>query len=148
MRGQYWLSRHFHYCCGIHEVQLSLNHQNSLVNSVTVLILQLAYGCGRKRRIIKYRPAAANLRRAEDRWVRIKDRNIYPDQELFHKFQVCVLGNSTIIEYGSTLYVGLQLKKNGRPHKAMVRTVSKSRKEAFLKLQKVSTCSLHYHEFL
>ena len=51
-----------------------------------------------------------------------------------------------IIEYGSTLYVGLQLKQNGRSYKAMVRTVSKSRKEAFLKLQKVS--SLHYHEFL
>ena len=49
-------------------------------------------------------------------------------------------------EYGSTLYVGLQLKQNGRPYKAMVRTVSKSRKEAFSKLQKVS--SLHYHEFL
>ena len=49
-----------------------------------------------------------------------------------------------IIEYGSTLYVGLQLKQNGRPYKAMVRTVSKSRKEAFLKLQKVS--SLHYHD--
>ena len=41
-----------------------------------------------------------------------------------------------IIEYGSTLYVGLQLKQNGRPYKAMVRTVSKSRKEAFSKLQK------------
>ena len=51
-----------------------------------------------------------------------------------------------IIEYGSTLYVGLQLKQNGRPYKTMVRTVSKSWKEAFLKLQKVS--SLHYHEFL
>ena len=51
-----------------------------------------------------------------------------------------------IIEYDSTLYVGLQLKQNGRPYKAMVRTVSKSRKEAFLKLQKVS--SLHYHAFL
>ena len=35
-----------------------------------------------------------------------------------------------IIEYGSTLYVGLQLKQNGCPYKAMV---SKSRKEAFLK---------------
>ena len=52
----------------------------------------------------------------------------------------------SIIEYGSTLYVGLQLKQNGRPYKAMVRTVSKSRKGAFLKLQKVS--SLHYHAFL
>ena len=51
-----------------------------------------------------------------------------------------------IIEYGSTLYVGLQLKQNGRPYKAMVRTVSKSWKEAFSKLQKVS--SLHYHAFL
>ena len=51
-----------------------------------------------------------------------------------------------VIEYGSTLYVGLQLKQNGRPYKAMVRTVSKSRKGAFLKLQKVS--SLHYHAFL
>ena len=51
-----------------------------------------------------------------------------------------------IIEYGSTLYVGLQLKQNGRPYKAMVRTVSKSRKVAFSKLQKVS--SLHYHAFL
>ena len=51
-----------------------------------------------------------------------------------------------IIEYGSTLYVGLQLKQNGRPYKAMVRTVSKSRKETFSKLQKVS--SLHYHAFL
>ena len=49
-----------------------------------------------------------------------------------------------IIEYSSTLYVGLQLKQNGRPYKAMVRTVSKSRKGAFLKLQKVS--SLHYHD--
>ena len=48
-----------------------------------------------------------------------------------------------IIEYSSTR---LQLKQNGRPYKAMVRTVSKSRKEPFLKLQKVS--SLHYHEFL
>ena len=54
--------------------------------------------------------------------------------------------NVHIIEYGSTLYVGLQLKQNGRPYKAMVRTVSKSWKEAFLKLQKVS--SIHYHEFL
>ena len=53
---------------------------------------------------------------------------------------------ASIIEYGSTLYVGLQLKQNGRPYKAMVRTVSKLWKEAFLKLQKVS--SLHYHEFL
>ena len=51
-----------------------------------------------------------------------------------------------VIEYGSTLYVGLQLKQNGRPYKAMVRAVSKSRKEAFSKLQKVS--SLHYHAFL
>ena len=51
-----------------------------------------------------------------------------------------------IIEYGSTLYVGLQLKQNGHPYKAMVRTVSKSRKEAFSKFQKVS--SLHYHAFL
>ena len=51
-----------------------------------------------------------------------------------------------IIEYSSTLYVGLQLKQNGHPYKAMVRTDSKSRIEAFIKLQKVS--SLHYHEFL
>ena len=51
-----------------------------------------------------------------------------------------------IIEYDSTLYVGLQLKQNGRPCKVMVRTVSKSRKEAFSKVQKVS--SLHYHAFL
>ena len=51
-----------------------------------------------------------------------------------------------IIEYDSTLYVGLQLKQNGCPYKAMVRTVSKSWKEAFLKLQKAS--NLHYHEFL
>ena len=43
-----------------------------------------------------------------------------------------------IIEYGSTPYIGLQLKQNGCPCKAMVRTVSKSRKEAFSKLQKVS----------
>ena len=55
------------------------------------------------------------------------------------------LYSTFIIEYNSTLYVGLQLKQNGRPYKAMVRTVSKSRKEAFLKLQKVS--SLHYHAF-
>ena len=54
--------------------------------------------------------------------------------------------NHLIIEYGSTLYVGLQLKQNGHPYKAMVTTVSKSRKEAFSKLQKVS--SLHYHVFL
>ena len=52
---------------------------------------------------------------------------------------------TSIIEYGSTLYVGLQLKQNGRPYKA-IRTVSKSWKEAFSKLQKVS--SLHYHEIL
>ena len=49
-----------------------------------------------------------------------------------------------IIEYSSTLYVGLQLKQNGRPYKAMVRTVSKSQKEAFSKLQKVSR--LHHHD--
>ena len=54
--------------------------------------------------------------------------------------------SDTIIEYGSTLYVGLQLKQNGRPYKAMVRIVSKSRKETFSKLKKVS--SLHYHVFL
>ena len=47
----------------------------------------------------------------------------------------------TIVEYSSTLYVGLWLKQNGRPYKAMVRTVSKSWKEALLKLLKVSSLS-------
>ena len=63
-----------------------------------------------------------------------------------HRLMTSLSQELVIIEYGSTLYVGLQLKQNGRPYKAMVRTVSKSRKEAFLKLQKVS--SLHYHAFL
>ena len=48
---------------------------------------------------------------------------------------ICLAIN-LIIEYGSTLYVGLQLKQNGRPYKAMVRTVSKSRKKAFFKASK------------
>ena len=60
-----------------------------------------------------------------------------------HKIMIKV-PSSFIIEHDSTLYVGLQLKQNGRPYKAMVRTVSKSRKEAFLKLQKVS--SLHFYD--
>ena len=50
--------------------------------------------------------------------------------------------NDSIIEYSSTLYVGLQLKQNGYP---LIQAMVKSRK-AFLKLQKVS--SLHYHAFL
>ena len=68
--------------------------------------------------------------------------NAFAD-DILYKY---VVHKTYIIEYGSTLYVGLQLKQNGRPYKAMVRTVSKSQKEAFLKLQKVS--SLHYHAFL
>ena len=56
------------------------------------------------------------------------------------------LGRLHIIEYASTLYVGLELKQNGRPYKAMVKTDSKSRQQAFSKLQKVS--SLHYQVFL
>ena len=60
----------------------------------------------------------------------------YDNESMAKKFHI-------IIEYGSTLYVGLQLKQNGHPYKAMVRADSKSQKEAFLNLQKVS--SLHYH---
>ena len=54
--------------------------------------------------------------------------------------------NHNIIEYDSTLYVGLQLKQNGRPYKVMVRTISKSWQEAFSKVKKVS--SIHYHVLL
>ena len=57
-----------------------------------------------------------------------------------------ISGRFIIIEYSSTLYVGLQLKQNGRPYKAMVKTISKSWQEAFSKVQKLS--SIHYHVFL